>query len=70
MASGDYIIIRKHPNGGFAAVVGNVLNTQVFPPATPNLTKHTTVAAALTWAKAQPAGNRPVGIAVHGECDR
>jgi hypothetical protein len=70
MSADNYYIIRKHPFGGFAAVMGFASDTdeddlQVMPDATELDMRFVTVTSAVSYALGEYS---EYGVSVHPEC--
>lgn len=64
MSADNYYVIRKHPNGGFAAVMGFESDNN-YPEAKPSQTSWPSVGDAWDWADTQYS---EYGVSVHPEC--
>ena len=71
MSADNYYIVRKHPNGGYAAVMGFASDVDgnddpIIPEARKQDEQFTTVAEALNYAINEYS---EYGVSVHDECD-
>lgn len=64
MSADNYFLIRVHPNGGFAAVMGFASDENV-PEARPDHEQYSTIEAALFAADDEYS---EYGVSVHEEC--
>lgn len=70
MSADNYYIIRNHPHGGYAAVMGFASDVdshgnEIFPDATQEHQKFETLKAALDWAVGEYS---EYGVSIHEEC--
>lgn len=66
MSADNFYLIRLHPKGGFAAVMGFASDDNQEPPAREDYQQFDTVRDAVNWACGEYT---EYGVSIHRECD-